>query len=208
MELLVAQQRSCSLAQIVHLHRTRILTAADLRIRFGLPVTSPSRTLLEIAPQLPERRLELALDRCLVDRLLSPSELTELLARAGGHPGRGPLTALLESHRDPAITRSEAEERVLELIRGAQLPAPAVNVRLLGYEVDFLWRAERLVLEVDGFRFHSTRRAFEHDRRKDQTLRAAGFYSTRVTWRQLQSEPLALAARLAQALVWATRLNR
>jgi very-short-patch-repair endonuclease len=66
--------------------------------------------------------------------------------------------------------------------------------------VEFLWRAERLVLEVDGHRFHGHRRAFERDRRRDQALVASGYRVIRVTWRQLVDEPLALVARIAQAL--------
>ena len=84
---------------------------------------------------------------------------------------------------------------------------PAVNQRLHGYEVDFYWRAERFVLEIDGFRFHSTRRAFEHDRRKDAALRAAGVTTMRVTWRQIEDEPLAVIARIAQAMAWSARLH-
>jgi very-short-patch-repair endonuclease len=86
-------------------------------------------------------------------------------------------------------------------LRQGQLPGPEVNAGLQGYEVDFFWRTERLVVEIDGFAFHSSRRSFESDRRRDATLAAAGVRVMRVTWRQLDSEPQALLVRLAQALV-------
>ena len=75
---------------------------------------------------------------------------------------------------------------MFELVRAARLPAPEVNVRIHGYQVDFLWRAQRLVLEIDGYRFHSTRAAFERGRAKGAKLAAAGLSVMRATWRQLQ----------------------
>jgi very-short-patch-repair endonuclease len=66
--------------------------------------------------------------------------------------------------------------------------------------VDFIWRDQRLIVETDGYRFHSSRTAFERDRIRDAELTGAGFRVVRVTWRQLTSEPLAVVARLAVAL--------
>jgi very-short-patch-repair endonuclease len=73
-------------------------------------------------------------------------------------------------------------------------------VRLDTYEVDFLWREERLAAETDGFESHSSRQQFEADRRRDAELAARGFNVIRITWRQLVAEPEAVIARLAQAL--------
>jgi very-short-patch-repair endonuclease len=101
---------------------------------------------------------------------------------------------------EPALTRSEAERRLLELIRTAELPAPETNARIAGYEVDFVWHAQRLVVEVDGYAFHSMRSSFERDRRKDAELIARGWRVIRVTWRQLTEAPAALIATLATAL--------
>ena len=99
------------------------------------------------------------------------------------------------------ITRSKAERLVLRLIADAELPMPEVNAKLLGFEVDFLWRARNLVLEFDGFEFHRHRHQFEADRHRVQVLTAAGYRVIQVTWRQLCEEPLALAVRIGQALV-------
>ena len=66
--------------------------------------------------------------------------------------------------------------------------------------MDLLWRDAALVVEIDGYAFHSTRRSFERDRRKDQDLSAAGYRVIRVTWRQLTLEPEAVVALLAAAL--------
>lgn len=90
-------------------------------------------------------------------------------------------------------------------MRKARLPQPEVNVRVGAYEVDFLWRDERLVVEVDGFAFHSSQRDFERDRRRDAELAARGLTVIRVTWRQIVDEPEAMLVRIARALARAER---
>src|SRR5947209_11254133 len=93
----------------VRVHRSRTLESRDIRLRDGLPVTSPARTLLDIAPESTERQLELAFDRGIVDRLLKPADVADVLARAGGHRGRGRMSTLLEDQTGGAsMTRSEA----------------------------------------------------------------------------------------------------
>jgi very-short-patch-repair endonuclease len=86
------------------------------------------------------------------------------------------------------------------LLRAAELPQPRANAPLLGYVADFLWSEYRLVVEVDGYLFHSDKASFESDRRRDQVFAAAGYTVVRVTWAQLSDEPLAVGARIAQAL--------
>jgi very-short-patch-repair endonuclease len=98
------------------------------------------------------------------------------------------------------VTRSEAERRLLALVREADLPQPQTNARLHGYEVDAYWPAHGLVVEVDGYRYHSSRPAFERDRAKAAKLVAAGLTVMRLTWLQMTHEPYAVIARLAQAL--------
>jgi very-short-patch-repair endonuclease len=184
----------------VRIHRTRRLDANDVRTRHRLPVTSPGRVLFDLAPLVTERVLERAFDQALVERIMRLDEIDELLGTVRGRAGTQQIATLRERESGPTVTRSEAEERLLGLVRKAGLPEPRVNTRLHGYEVDFHWLRERLILEVDGFRYHSGRRVFEHDRRKDSTLQAAGFATMRVTWRQMEDEPYAVVARLAQAL--------
>ncbi len=97
------------------------------------------------------------------------------------------------------VSRKVAERRFLELIRAARLPEPETNARVHGYEVDLLWRDQRLIVEVDGYAFHSTRGSFERDRRRDADLSARNHRVLRVTWRQITTEPEALVATLALA---------
>ena len=181
-------------------HRSGTLMPKDLRIHRALPVTSPARALLDSAPLLSARELELAFDRGLVERLVRTSQIQELLERAGNHPGRARLADLASRERGTALTRSEREERALELIRAAGLPEPQVNVAWHGFELDFYWPDRGVVLEVDGWQFHSTRARFARDHRKDAALREHRIEVVRVTGDEVQDEPLVVVARAAGAL--------
>jgi very-short-patch-repair endonuclease len=103
------------------------------------------------------------------------------------------------------MTRSKAERRLLALVRSAGLPAPAADVPLEGFIVDFLWRPERLIVEIDGYEFHGGREAFEKDRARDQKLTAAGYRVIRITWRQLVDRELTVVAAIAGALAHAAQ---
>jgi very-short-patch-repair endonuclease len=111
------------------------------------------------------------------------------------------LCALLSRDTAPAFTRSEAERRLLSLVRAAALPAPDHNLRIAGHERDLVWFEQGLVVETDGWEHHRSRAAFESDRARDAALLAHGLRTMRVTWRQLTEAPEAVVARLAQALV-------
>jgi very-short-patch-repair endonuclease len=184
----------------ITIHRAQTLHPADLRRHVGLPVTAPARSIIDYAARASAAELEQAMAQARVQRLLRPGELEAALGRAPHRKGTAAVRALLATERDPAFTRRELERRFLGLVRSAQLPAPHVNARLHGFEVDFLWPEQRLVVETDGSQFHSHPRAFENDRRRDQILVAHGYRVIRVTWRQLCEEPLAVVARLTMAL--------
>jgi very-short-patch-repair endonuclease len=95
-------------------------------------------------------------------------------------------------------TRSDLERRFLEACEG--LERPVVNARVAGLEVDFLWPSARVVVETDGYAFHSSRTAFERDRERDQRLAVAGYTVVRVTHRQLSDAPEAVVDRLRRLL--------
>jgi very-short-patch-repair endonuclease len=184
----------------VRVHRARALYRRDVTRRHGIPVTTAARTLLDLAAVLDLRSLARAVEEAELQRLVSRRGLTALIDRSRGRRGAGALRAVLASAAEPAFTRSEAEAKLLALIRAARLPTPEANARIGGYEVDFLWRAQRLVVEVDGFAYHSTRAAFERDRRKDADLRALGLRTTRITYRQIAHEAEAMIASIASSL--------
>jgi very-short-patch-repair endonuclease len=184
----------------IRAHRAARLEAEDVTTVDDIPATTPPRTLVDLAAVLPGRELEQALAQA--ERLQLTSR-EELLSRAASHPGRRgmrALRALLERESRPALARSEAEERLLGLIRSARLPVPEVNATVCGYEVDFLWKALGLAVEVDGFAFHSSQARFENDRRRDVELAAEGIHVLRVTWRQLVHDRDATLGLLARTL--------
>jgi very-short-patch-repair endonuclease len=134
-----------------------------------------------------------------LERAVEEAEVKRLVARKDVDALRGRLREAARG-RQPSLTRSEAERRLLRLICAAQLPTPVTNVHVGHHEVDFLWPDERVIVEVDGFAFHHTRAAFERDRARDRALHAAGYVVLRSTWRQLIDEPEAVVAALAAAL--------
>jgi hypothetical protein len=184
----------------LRVHRTTRLEPDEVRLHRGLPVTTPARLVIDLAPHCSQGRLERLLAQARIQQLVTDAELDRALQRGAHRPGAALVRGLLAAERGPAFTRAELERRLLALIREAGLPAPVLNGTLLGFEVDFHWPEHRLVVETDGFRFHAHARSFERDRRRDQVLVAAGWRVIRITWRQLTDEPLAVLARLAMAL--------
>lgn len=183
----------------VVVHRVSALHAEEVTELQHLPVTSAERTLLDLAPSWDERALERVLADAQRRGVVDANKLRRLLSLRPHRRGAAKCRRLLGA-REPQLTRSEAESRFLALIRRSGLQSPEANVRVRGFEVDFLWRAERLVVEIDGFAFHASAAAFERDRQRDATLTAAGLRVMRATWRQLTETPEALLVRVAQSL--------
>jgi very-short-patch-repair endonuclease len=172
------------------------LPAADVTTKHGIPVTTPARTLIDLADLLPRRRLERALDEADYLRL----DVSDLRPRPGRR-GSGALAEALGRHQAGATrTRSDLEERMLSLLHRFRLPTPDVNATVEGYEADFVWREQRLIVETDGWAAHGTRGAFERDRRRDADLLAAGWRVLRVSYDRLEREPEWVAERIAEAL--------
>lgn len=196
----------------VQVHRSRTLDPAhDIIVIRGIPVTTASRTLLDLADVLPIRAIERALDQAEIAWRLDLGTLEDQLRRNHGRHGAGRLRALLSSRREPALTANDLEERMLTICRQAGLPVPEVNEFLVlpdggpAIRPDFLWRVHRLIVETDGRRTHQTAQAFERDRLRDQRAMAAGWRVVRITWRQVTREPERIAALLTELLSAARR---
>ena len=185
----------------VRLHRVRDLFPDEVTILDGIPITTPARTLLDIAETMTSREVEQALATAHRKGLVTREEMRTMVERHPRHRGAPLLRRLLDAEGDPAFTRSRAEERLLDIVRSGRLPQPELNVRLLGHEVDFLWREARVVAEVDGYAFHSSKESFAADRRRDAELAAGGYRILRFTWSDVTEARLATVVRLAQALL-------
>jgi very-short-patch-repair endonuclease len=169
----------------------------------GIPVTTVPRTLFDLAAVIPFHQLSRAVNEAEVRRLWDPLSLNDLLTRHPRRPGAAALRAVLATP-GVNITRSELEDRFLELLRDARLPRPETNVSIevngIWIEVDCMWRQQRLSVELDGHAIHATRSAFESDRARDRALIASGWRVMRITWRQLHDEPEALTRDLRASL--------
>jgi very-short-patch-repair endonuclease len=162
----------------ITVHRSSSLTAAVTTGRNGIAVTKPARTLRDLHRTVPQRVFRRAVRRALDLRLISEAEL--------------------KPERD--LTRSELERLFLSLCRRHRLPQPVVNARVGPYEVDFLWRDRRLIVETDGFRHHASRAAFESDRGRDADMQRRGFRVLRFTYRQVTEDRSAVVAALQSLL--------
>ncbi len=180
----------------IDLHRTRHLPASSVTVVRGIATTTVDRTLLDLAEVAPARHLRRAVDEADRRGRLDRRELARLITRANGRHGLAGLRAILDRSGPPALTRSDLEERFLSLVGAVGLPPPLVNSKLHGLEVDFAWPDRRLVIEVDSYEFHRTRRRFETDRARDRRLTVAGHRVVRITEEALEHEPHAVEADL------------
>ena len=167
----------------IAIHRSLSLFAGSVTRRHSVPITKPARTLRDLCRTAPASVYRRAVRRALDMHLIRSGDL----------------------EREPDLTRSELERLFLRLCRRHRLPQPEVNARLGPYEVDFLWRPQRLVVETDGFRHHGDRVAFESDRTRDARLQSRGYRVLRLTYRQVKERPEEVAAAL-RALVGQGRL--
>jgi very-short-patch-repair endonuclease len=184
----------------IRLHHLDALDPSEIGEQQGMKVTSPARTILDLAATADGDGLEAALSEAYALRLVTEPAIHDALERNRGRPGAGALRALLRSQEGPVITKSRAERLLRALLRKAGLPQPLGNQRLLGYSPDLLWPEQRLIVEFDGFQWHGHRAKFESDRARDATFVAHGYRVIRITWRQLMYQPYRVVANLALAL--------
>ena len=183
------------------------LAPGELRWVDGLPVTSPSLTLLDVAADLNRNRLTAALHEARVQRIVTDDQLRQTLETHPNRRGARSLGALLGAEGSAKVTRSEAERLALRLMRNSGLD-PGSDVPLGPYRVDFLFRAEKLIVEVDGFRFHSTPSRFAADRHRIAALTAMGYVVFPLTWNDLTDGAEVAMRRLTAALEKRRRANR
>jgi very-short-patch-repair endonuclease len=177
-----------------------VLQSTDVSFVGWLPLTSPARTLLDLAGLEEAETLEHAVAAAQASRLVREEELWEQLMRGRGRAGAQALRRLLVRHVSPANVRSKAERLLLRLVREGGLPEPEVNMRLGRWRPDFLWRQHSVVAEFDSYQFHQDIEAFRRDREKNNDLQLRGYVVLRFTWRELTSTPHELLARLRLAL--------
>jgi very-short-patch-repair endonuclease len=183
-----------------------VLPADERTTHNGIPITTVPRTILDLAATLDERQLERAINEAEIKRLWDELSLHDLLYRYRGRAGTKSVRAALRKRTEGAtLTKSDLEELFLRFADGARLPRPETNTYVEGLEVDCVWRAQRVIVEVDGWETHRTRAAFERDREKSRILQAAGWRCVPVTYLQLEHTS-AEVARDVHRLLAATTL--
>jgi len=184
----------------IRVHRIGAIDRRDVRFHEGIWMSSPARAVLEIAAIGTAQELAAAIDEGLAHRLFTPRELKEVLARNRPCRGAARLAAVLGDETATATSRSRTEKRLLRLLRDAGLPLPETNVKFGRFELDFFWRRERLVVEVDGYPFHRGPAAFNRDREKDLVLGGAGIEVLRFTGDHVSDRSPMVLARIAGEL--------
>lgn len=192
----------------VWLKARRTLGEEDRATTRGIPVTSPARTLVDIAGMLTAAQLQSTLGEADRRGLLDTAAVREALRRTKGRHGQGyrRLIAALAAHEHygAVLLRSELEERFLGLVLEAGLPRPRLNAPAAGFEVDALWPTASVVVELDGWANHKERHAAAQDRDKTNKLQAAGYVVLRFMHGDLVARPAAVADTVRQVLQTST----
>jgi very-short-patch-repair endonuclease len=176
----------------------------DVTAEYGIPVTTPVQTLIDLTPRLDRLGVERMINEADKYNLTHPPQLRRALDERIGEPGVARLRQILD-RRTFRLTKEELERRFLPLARKAGLPVPLTGQWVNGFEVDFYWPDLGLVVETDGLRYHRTPAEQARDRLRDQAHAAAGLTPLRFTHEQVRYEPehvlavlRAVAGRLAQ----------
>lgn len=183
----------------VVVHRPRDLPRTDVVVRSGIPVTSPTRTVWDIATTMPQRLTGRAFRKADGWDRLDRARLMALLRATPNHAGSANLRELLGSATVPLVAvRSWLEELLALVCAEHSLPPPAVNVPFLGYEIDFLWERERFAVEADGGDHVGPQR--DRDNERDIALGRAGILTRRYSSRAMGDEA-AVAREVAEILI-------
>jgi very-short-patch-repair endonuclease len=185
----------------IRCHYVRVLHPEDATTVDGIPVTSLARTYLDLAEILNHARLIDVLEAGQRQNKLDVSALQAVITRSTGRHGTEPLQAAMAELTDaPPLLQSGLERAFRHIARTHHLPMPQFNGYVEGELVDVVWREHRLVVEVDGRKWHIGKRAFSEDRRRDRKLVRAGWRVVRFTEDQVEQDPAGVAAELSELL--------
>lgn len=182
----------------IRVHRCQSFTRSDARRHWGVRVTSPARTILDVAPRLMAKALTRTVNDARLSRHLRLPALGEVIARNPYHPGAKLLRPLVENPTGP--TRSAMEDEFLAFVEAYGLPTPLVNVTVNGFEVDVLFPEHKVIVELDGWDTHRARSSFESDRDRDAEQLSHGFRTVRITIERMHGTPAREATRLHEIL--------
>lgn len=188
--------------------------STDLGPRFideidAIPVTTPARTIVDLGAVVGRRTVGLAFDAALRDRLVTLDEVAGVIEKVArrGRSGVGAARDLLEERQTwRGGTESVLEDLFRQLLQDAGLPLPEPQVYLrdasgrVVARVDFAYRDRRLVIELDGFRYHSDPGSFVKDRVRQNRVVSAGYRMLRYTAHDLREAPARVIAEVSRFL--------
>lgn len=178
---------------------TRRASVIDATTHRGIPITTVPATLVALAAVLSGEALGRACHDAGVKYRTTPAQVRKLIERRPNGRGAGKLRRILDG--DDPITIGKLERGFLELLRRARLPSPVTNRSAGGRRVDCRWPEARLTVELDGYRYHNSRHAWERDRQREREGRARGDEFRRYTWADVYDEPAATVAELRRLLI-------
>ncbi len=202
-EMSVLSRRGIRAKRDLRVHNATDLHPWEISKDEGLPLTTPARTLLDLAAVVPAHQLRRAVERAEQLEIYDHTAVSRVLAAHPGRPGSPALKALLadlHDHGTTSMSRSDLEALFLQLCLDHDLPRPQVNSYENGRELDFRWPDRRLVVETNGFWVHRSRDAFESDHERRLELEAAGWRVISLTWRQVVDRPHAIAGHIRREL--------
>ncbi|MGK2954142.1 MAG: endonuclease domain-containing protein [Solirubrobacterales bacterium] len=171
-------------------HRPVALPSSEVGDLKGIPVTSVARTLWDLAGQTSAAKFNQAFIKADLLGLIDDDDLAERASRVSGHRGgRAFRKRCMARVPDIDRARSVLEAIYLDLRQKGLVPEAELNVPVLGYEADLMWRDRGVIVELDGYEFHRGREAFENDALRGNRLKAHGWSVLRVTWRMLNGRP-------------------
>ena len=182
----------------VRTRRSRHLGARDVTSWSGIPVTTVARTVVDLTAVLPLDDLARACHEAGVLHGTTPSEVEAALSRRPSAPGAAKLRRILRG--EVRVTLSKLEARFLTRLREAGLPLPATNRPAGGRRVDCRWAEQRLTVELDSYRYHQSRHAWEQDRRREREAHARGDDFRRYTYGDVFEHPEAMLKELRALL--------
>lgn len=186
----------------VRLRQTRRLHSWEVTIAQGIPVATMERILVDLAGRTDAKRLERIFVQAYKTGDLNWERLARITTRRRGCRGVGRLRRIaLEVDPEALETRSPTEIDFLGLCRQADLPTPVVNVLVEGHLVDFLWPAQKVVVETDSWGHHGDRPTFEKDHQTDVDLISAGYDVHRATYKMLGRDPDPILNNVRRALL-------
>jgi very-short-patch-repair endonuclease len=179
-------------------HRTTTIAPGQITKRLCIPVTTVPRTLVDLASSLPEPALARACHEAGVLYRTTPKQVDAVLMDLPSAPGRATLERVL--HGDVPVTLSRLESQFLRLLRETGLPLPATNKVAGGHRVDCRWPEQRLTVELDSYRHHNSRHAWDKDRLREREARMRGDEFRRYAWRDVFEDPAFMFDELSELL--------